>query len=131
MIFDNSQTLFNCFSFVFIFIIIMGAGEIIIAPRFKMRNPLFISKNEYSVKSLCLITVYIVKFVHFKANYLLFLQKVLIKDTKSLEMERQDTGIIFMIRLLRYIILKDIDSPIIRVQTILLFLMGTKMSIWR
>lgn len=38
----------------------MGAGEIIIAPCFKMCNLLFISKNKYSVRSLCLITDYIV-----------------------------------------------------------------------
>jgi hypothetical protein len=72
----------------------MGAGEVIIALCFKMCNPLFISKNKYLVKSLCLITDYIVKFMDFKAHYLLILQKVMIKNTKSLEMERQDTGMI-------------------------------------
>jgi hypothetical protein len=38
LVFDKSQTLFNCFSFDFIFIMIMRAVGIFIALCLKMRN---------------------------------------------------------------------------------------------
>lgn len=51
LIFDKSQTLFSCFSFDFIFIIIMCAGGIIIALYLKMHNHIKKSSREKSEQS--------------------------------------------------------------------------------